>query len=293
MNGPGWLAVVALASLAVVGFLLLLGRLFKFFREARDPRVNRRSPESYLRATADEAGEGPDDPDDPERQPDGSDGSVVPLVETRPGRVLAHALKREELSPGCQFGCVLGMAAFWNVIVGSFVTQLWQQWNAAAVVHWLAALILAPFVVTGLRLILAAVAALVRWIIHRSAGRVDVEISVHPLRPGVPAQVYLAQTGPAPLVGLIVELVCIEEITDTPGMRETLLRETVASYPIGDPTTNPEPALPFSATFNVPTGVMHSFTAPRNAISWAIRVRGRVLGWLAYCEDFGLTMAPE
>jgi len=290
MNGPVWLAVVALASLAVVGFLLLMGKLLKFLRGVRDRRMIRPAPESYLRAAVDGAGEGPDDP---ERLPDGSDGSVVPLVETRPGKVLAHALKRDELSPGCQLGFILGMAAFWNVIVGSFLFQLWQQWNAAAAAHWLAALILAPFVVIGLRLILAAVAALVRWIIDRSAGRVAVEISVHPLRPGVTAQVYVAQTGPAPLVGLIVELVCIEEVTDTAGMREALVRETVASYPIGDPATNDGPALPFSATVTVPTGVMHSFTAPNNAISWAIRVRGRVHGQIPYCEDFSLTMAPE
>ena len=82
---------------------------------------------------------------------------TILVAETTPGKVLAHRLARSGMPPGCEFGCALGIAVFWNAIVGFFVYKQAVAWNAAGGGfiggwRWLGAAFLVPFVIVGLLL---------------------------------------------------------------------------------------------------------------------------------------------
>jgi hypothetical protein len=207
--------------------------------------------------------------------------------------VLAHRLPRAGLAPGCQFGCAVGGAAFWNGIVGVFVYQLFDQWNRGRGFQWLQALFLIPFVAVGLLLFLVVLAAAVKWLVSGLVGRVEVEVSAHPLAPGARVRFRVAQTGLFPVARVSVRLVCTETATYVAGTSKSTANREVALHDVSTPEANPDAGgLPLDAEFTVPADAMHSFDAPNNKINWTVRVTGRVLGLLPFSDQYTFTMAP-
>src|SRR5262249_25865718 len=147
--------------------------------------------------------------------PDDTPGIWV--APTSPGKVLTYRLHRLGMAPGCQFGCALFGAIFWNGIVSVFVYQIIDRWNRGVVVPWFEVVFLTPFVLIGLVLIGSVILAALKWFVSGMVGHVDVEVSAHPLAPGAKVRLHVAQTGAAALTRVAVSLHCAEEATYVAG----------------------------------------------------------------------------
>lgn len=291
-NAPQWLAPVAFFAPPVL-FLVVFGAVAtpRFLRQVREVQRNAPSPESVA---APAAGEGVEAGAAP-RPATADDGlPAVPVVRTHPGKVLAHRLDRAGLAPGCQFGCAVGLAVFWNGIVSVFAYKAFDKWNRGKGVEWFEVLFLVPFVAIGLVLAGLALYAGFQWIVSLLAGEVQVELSDHPLCGGAAVRLHVAQTGVFPLGRVTVALVCTEEATYVAGTSKSTAKKEVVNHPVADPDQSPDGGgLPLSAEFAVPRGVMHSFDAPNNKIKWTVRVRGRVLGVLPFFDEYAAAVVPR
>jgi hypothetical protein len=289
-NAPMWAVPVLFLAPPLVFFIAFGSRFFaRAIRAAREAARNAPSPESVAAIAS---GAGIEVGTKPEKPAGYDDTPTVPRLETTPGKVLAHRLPRAGLAPGCQFGCAVAVACFWNGIVGVFVFQLARKWGQGGAFQWIEAAFLVPFVVIGLLMIGFAVAAGLKWIVAGLVGSVEVELSAHPLAPGREARVHVAQRGLFPLARVSVWLVCAEEATYVAGTSKSAAREEVAKHTVADPDQNPDGGgLPLETAFTVPADAMHSFEAPNNKITWTLRVRGRVLG-LPFSDEYGVIVGP-
>src|SRR5262245_13194517 len=114
-NAPVWVGALAFFGPPVL-FTVVMAAIYlpRIRREMREAARNAPSPESVAAARM----EDDDDDDTPGHVAGAADDELpVPQVSTTPGRVLAHSLPRADLSPGCQFGCAVLAAVFWNGIV--------------------------------------------------------------------------------------------------------------------------------------------------------------------------------
>jgi hypothetical protein len=216
----------------------------------------------------------------------------VVVYETHPGKMLPHQLQPAGLSLGCQFGCILGFALFWNGIVGGIVFKMVNKWNGGGFRS--ADLLIIPHVIVGLMLIGVVLLAGSKWLTASLVGRVNVELSAHPLAPAEEFRVHVAQKGLCSLAHVALWLVCTEEAA-YPGRKGSRRTETqeVAKYPISNLDQIPDDSsLPITVESRIPDGAMHSFTAPNNEINWTIRVEGVVLGFLPFATDYRLSVAP-
>lgn len=296
-QAPLWVGLIAFFAPPALYFLVSTSVFFaRITRQAREEARNAPSPESVAAAAGGEGVEAGAEPElDTCTQRD--DTPTVLGVETTPGKVLTHRLARSGLAPGCEFGCAVGIAVFWNAIVGFFLYKQFAAWNAVGGGffggwRWLSAVFLIPFVIIGLAMIGYALYAGLRWIVAGLVGSVEVELSAHPLTPGGPARVHVSQRGMFPLARVFVRLVCTEEATYVAGTSKSSAKKEVVTHTMADPDQNPDGGLPLEAAFTVPTHAMHSFAAPNNQINWTVRVSGRVLG-LPFTDDYGVTVAPD
>jgi len=291
-QAPAWIMFVAFFAPATV-FNLAYAAIFipKAVRYAREAARNAPSPESTAAVAAGEgveAGTTPKPILDDER----GDFPTVEVVDTKPGKVLLHSLPRAGIPPGCQLGCVAIFAVLWNSIVSTFVFQAINDWNRGQV-QWGGVLFLSPFVLIGLALIAVTLYLLLTVFVSLLVGRVEVEVSDHPIAIGGTSRIQLAQFGVVPLARVKVMLVCTEEATYVAGTSQSTAKRDVESKVISHPDEDPSGgALPLAAEFTVPPDAMHSFTAPNNKINWTIRVTGRVLGLLPFSNDFSVTVSP-
>jgi hypothetical protein len=295
-NAPGW-AVPAAFFAPPVLYVLVITIFFLpgFMRKLREEARNAPSPESVAAVgTGVEARRVSLSLADPDAPPTTADDTpTVPHAITSPGKTLAYRLERTGMPLGCQLGCALFAAIFWNAIVGVFVYQVVEKWNRGVVVQWFEVLFLVPFVLVGVVLILGVVATAIKWLLSLLVGTVEVELSAHPLAPGAKAQLHVAQVGLLPLGRVTVVLVCAEEASYVAGTTKSTARKEVVNATVSDPQQSPEGgAVPLTAEFRVPVDAMHSFDALNNKITWTVRVTGRVLGLFSYSEDFGVTVAP-
>jgi hypothetical protein len=56
---------------------------------------------------------------------------------------------------------------------------------------------------------------------------------------------------------------------------------------------SPEASFEVEFAFRVPTTAMHSFSAPHNAISWVLEVRGRMARWPEFQRRFPVYVYPD
>ncbi len=292
-NAPGWIIPIAFFG-PVVAFELTfgLGAITRFIRQARESVRNAPSPES---AAAVAAGEGVEAGTTPKAiKSESRDGfPTVTVVEVRRGKVYPHSILRVGTPPGCQFGCIGGFTLLWNAILSPFLVAVIDDWNRGRPVQWMAALFIIPFVLVGLGLIGATIFAGLNWFVSMLVGRVEVEISDHPITPGATIRIHLAQVGLFPLARVSVWLVCTEEATYVAGTNTSTAKKEIAKQSVATPDESPtEGRLPLAAEFAVSRDAMHSFDAPNNKINWTVRVTGRVLGLLPFRNDFGVTVSP-
>lgn len=294
-NNPPWMFLAV--SFGPILLYLTIWAAFglpALTRQLREAARNAPSPESVAAAAGGEGvevGRKPDadKPDEPDDTP------AVPKVETTPGKVLTHRLTRSGMTPGCEFGCAVGVTVFWNAIVGFFIYKQVAAWNAGGAGFfggWLSVVFLIPFVLAGLVMIAYAVYSGLRLIGAGLAGTVEVELSAHPLTPGGAARLHISQRGPFPLSRVTVHLVCTEEATYVAGTSKSTAKKEVAAHTLADPDQNPDGGgLPLEAVFTVPDDAMHSFDAPNNKINWTVRVTGRVLG-LPFAKEYAVAIVP-
>ena len=160
-NAPFWLIGVAVLGPPVLYALVVFAILGRWlFREYREFSRNAPSPESVA-APAGGAGVEASPFRDPALHRAGSfDGlPTVPAIATDPGKVLAHRLLEADLPPGCQFGCTVFAALFWNGILSIFVWRLVGDWNRMGGFKWLYVAFLSPFALVGIGMVLAVLAA--------------------------------------------------------------------------------------------------------------------------------------
>lgn len=289
-QGPGWLVPVAFfAPGAAFLIVFVVPALPRLARQAREAVANAPSPESSAAAAA---GEGVEAGLAAKLRTDRDDFPTVKVAETDPGTSLAHRLKRVGVPWGCQFGCLVFAALFWNGILSTFIANVVRGWNRGGLVKWGEVLFLTPFLLVGLAVILAALYAGLNWIVSCLVGRVVVEVSDHPLAPGGAGRLHVAQAGLVPLGRVSVLLVCTEQATYVAGTSKSTAKKEVETHPVADPDATGG-SLPLAAELTVPRDAMHTFAAPNNEINWAVRITGRALGVLPYRADFGFTVSPE
>jgi hypothetical protein len=184
---------------------------------------------------------------------------------------------------------VLAAALFWNGIVSVFVWQIVAAFRRGNP-EWLMTVFMIPFVIIGLVLVFAAVAAAGVWVVSLLVGKVTVEVDDHPLAPGGRYQGHVAQRGPFRLTRVGVELACEEAATYQSGTTESTDKKVVAKHPAELP--EPLPAAPLDFILDVPADAMHSFEAAKNEINWTVTVWGRVLGVLPYQRAFEVVVRP-
>ena len=216
--------------------------------------------------------------------------ATVPDVATTPGQALPHKLEPEPARWGWLFVILLLFTLIWNGVVGVAVGSVIQQFLAGNPV-WDALVFLMLFVLMGAMLIVCTALAGLRWVESLLVGRVEVEISDHPLTPGCRADVMITQHGPRTLARVKVKLLC-EESANYPGKRNTITdSKVVRQYLAIGPTNGQE--FPLSFTLEAPADAMHSFKSPNNEIKWMLRVSGWLFSRLTYPGDFRLCVQPS
>ena len=130
-----------------------------------------------------------------------------------------------------------------------------------------------------------------KWIVSKFVGRVEVELSAHPLAPGGPVRVRVAQMGSVPLRRVMVDLVCTEEATYISGTSTATDKLQVARHALADSDDHPG-GLPLEFDYTVPADAMHSFEAKNNKIKWIVRVAGRAMG-LPYRDDYSVIVTAD
>lgn len=219
--------------------------------------------------------------------------AVPPVDEivNSPGVRLAFRLPSDAASGHLSFALAL-VSVIWNSLVAGFGIQVVRQ-HLAGTPNWLLTWLLVPLVLAGGWTIYALVRQI---LLTMGTGTTRLEIAEHPLRPGGKYEAFLSQTGRLHVRWLQVLLVCEEQATyqqgtDTRTAMEIVHRATVYS----ERKFEIPPGGAFEAHFTVPIPVaaMHSFTAPHNAVSWMLVVRGRMARWPEFERRFPLYVYPS
>lgn len=195
-------------------------------------------------------------------------------------------------SQGWRLFTLLALCLGWNAIVAVFVTLAigsylrGQPW-------WLLALFIGPFAAAGLALIYLFIRELLT---ATGVGPTQVEISDHPLRPGMACQVLISQGGRLAMQSLLVQLVCEEIAVYRQGTDTRTEQRRVFEQPILQ-RENFEipPGLSFeqSAQIEIPPDSMHSFRSDHNEVQWKLVVHGQISGWPDFERSFPLIVYPS
>lgn len=218
--------------------------------------------------------------------------AVPPVDEivNSPGVRLAYRLPGDFASGHLSFALAL-VSLIWNSLVAAFAIQLARQ-HLTGKPNWLLTWLLVPLVLAGMWTIFALVRQI---LLTRGTGATRLEIAEHPLRPGGKYEAFLSQTGRLHVRWLQVLLVCEERTTyqqgtDTRTSGEFVHRETVYSERKFE--IPPGGAFETHFTVPIPATAMHSFSAPHNAVSWMLVVRGRMARWPEFERRFPLYVYP-
>lgn len=190
---------------------------------------------------------------------------------------------------------LLGMFAaclIWNGIVAVPVTIAIRSFGNGDP-EWAMSLFMIPFVACGFALIFLLVK---QFLIATGVGVTFVEVSAHPLTPGNRYQFLLHQAGRLQMKSLEAFLVCREKVryhqgTDTRTEDRVVFEQSL----IREQNFEVHRHRPFEVkeSFEVPQGVMHSFVADNNEVSWTIEVRGKIVRWPDFTRTFPLVIHPS
>jgi hypothetical protein len=206
---------------------------------------------------------------------------AVPTLELapEPATTLAVRLRQDSQKLGCAVAFLIPFTTIWVSVVSAFVVHLARQ-HALGQHNWGKTFFLVPFVLVGLGLIVLLCAAAAGLIGRLLTGRVAVELSAHPLEAGGRYEVWAEQgAGAVPLRAVRVRLVCRESARYQQGTSTYTSTREVYGQDVLSPETNPRGdglSGGVRRPLEVPAGVMHSFAAANNQVSWFVQVRGRV-----------------
>lgn len=127
-------------------------------------------------------------------------------------------------------------------------------------------------------------------------GPTQIEISDHPVIPGKPYQLCIAQPGRLRLSVLDVLLICEEEATFHQGTDIRTERKSVFQQRLFRKRgIAVKPNEPFQSEFELqlPEGTMHSFKSANNRVQWKIVVHARAKGWPEFERDFVISVHPS
>jgi hypothetical protein len=219
---------------------------------------------------------------------------TVPSIDAvidSPGVRLAYRLPIDAASGWVSFTMAV-ICVVWNTFVATFVVQVIQLHREGRP-NWLLTWLMVPFVVFGAWTLVA----LGRQVLLSIAvGTTRLEVSHHPIVPGVTYQGLVSQTGRLHVRWYQVQIVCEEQTsyqqgTDTRRAISRVYHATAFSQRKFDVA----PHHVFEATFEftVPADAMHSFVSTHNAVIWALVVKGRMARWGDFERRFPICVYPH
>jgi hypothetical protein len=180
----------------------------------------------------------------------------------------------------------------WNLLVVDFLFQVIRQ-HVRGEPNWIITWLMVPVVLAGAWTIVA----LVRQVVMTTGiGATRLEVSSLPFFPGREYQVFVSQAGRANVRWFQIQLVCEEQATyqqgtDTRTATVVVHRNTAFSQRNFD--ISPDAAFEISFSLRMPATAMHSLSAPHNAVTWSLVVRGRMAGWPEFERRFPLYVYPD
>lgn len=212
-------------------------------------------------------------------------------LENSPGTVLRYRLPLESPENWSLVGFGI-FALLWNALVVVLAVGVGVDLLDGTTDTLLLGL-LVPFVAVGV----GVVAFFVRSAaLAASVGPTHVEISDHPLVPGVTYDVLLGQGGSSLLRTIDMGLELEETASFRQGTDTRTQRLVVRRHPVGGwRRVQPVPGGSFEArvAFTVPADAMHSFSSENNAVQWRIVVRAHPERWPEFTRVFPVVVIPS
>jgi hypothetical protein len=203
---------------------------------------------------------------------------------------LAYRLPSDAASGQMSFA-LAAVCFVWNSLVIVFGYRVIEQ-HLTGPPNWLLTWMLVPLALAGGWTIYALVRQV---LLTTGTGTTLLEVSEHPLYPGRSYEAFLSQTGRLQVRWFQVQLACEERATypqgtDTRTASATVYRATV----LHERKFEIPPGGAFEKHFRIaiPESAMHSFSAPHNAVSWMLVVRGRMARWPEFERHFPLYVYP-
>ncbi len=177
--------------------------------------------------------------------------------------------------------------AVWFVLLAVVIAGFWTGQH-----RWILAGLLVPFALIGhwsFRFFLNQLRQ------YAGVGATIVEIGDHPLVPGEPYRLFVAQMGRLHLRRLRISLVCEEETFYRQGTDIRVERYEsfqILIHQATDVRIDPRRPWEQQLRFDLPENVMHSFVGPHNAVRWKIVVSGVSRPWPSFCRSFPVVVHP-
>lgn len=191
-------------------------------------------------------------------------------------------------SPLSRLFVLLVFAAFWNIVVGIFVSQVVRDFSAGRG-SWFMVLFMIPFVLVGLALIGGVLYSLLALFNPRP----QVRLTPGCVALGETADLQWRLRGRASrLTTFRVTLEGREEATYRVGTSSRTDRHVFHQQVLAE-TEDPHQMARGKLPLAIPAHVMHTFTAPNNKIVWMLKVHGEIDKWPDVKEEFELeVIAP-
>jgi hypothetical protein len=289
VRGHTWAVYAGL--IMSIGFLVIGGAGIRHLWKNREKPAHQLGFERAPRAGGRTLAVDPDRPTLPTPDLSQSPGSTLPYrlpSRTRPGRNLL----------GCLF-----LILFWNGITTPLViimiaSRLGSTW-AKPGPPWPVEIVIILCALAGLAAVVFFVYfALAELLVAIGVGPTTVEVSHHPLEPGTHVEVFIAQRARRTMNmnRLRVVCVCEEEATcRAGGGARTETRRVYEEEILARDRFELRPSSPLEARaeLGLPRGVMHSFLAAHNQVSWKLVVRGDVANWPDFAREFPIAVHPS
>lgn len=209
---------------------------------------------------------------------------TIPSVSTRPGTILPVALERH------QSGC--GMAGYIMILLFEIVfAALFLGIMGGDRVRLENAFVLLPIGVFLVTLFFA-----IRHFMLSRLPVPELELDVHPFRAGTTCDLFLSQSGPLRLNALRMAVLCEEQATYRQGTNTVTKTEKVFEAELlhlDNLNISAEEPCEGKVTLELPRGVMHSFAAEHNKITWKLVVYGDVPNWPNVTHEFPFIVLPQ
>ncbi len=207
-----------------------------------------------------------------------------------PGTRLTYRLPATSW-PGKRLAAATALALMWNtvwlVLLAAVIAGFWSDSP-----RWVLTALLFPLAGIGVWVLRYYVRCLRE---ASGVGATIVEIDEHPLQPGGSYRAHVIQLGRMTLRRLRVELICEEESTFRQGTDIRVDRHRILSEIIQEQyNVTIDLGRPWEQEFQlqIPSGAMHSFRSPHNAVHWKVIVSGEARPWPSFCQSFPVVVQP-